>query len=233
MIRTCLLYFLIFGCGSLFAQDAERQKLIDNSALDYLRIAGNQSPLYYGNIQEGHPRTTNHPYLKDAQYAKARLSYCSVIYPEELLRLDLSRDELIIMSPDFRQIVLFPENINFAELHDQYIIYHRRNHLPGSPSSGYYYQLHSGKCKILEKQTAALMVDNQQLYYYNISTKFYLLHNSVYYTIRNQRGLLKALQPYKKELKRFISAHQLQFRNNPEKFLILTVSEYEKLSGSL
>ena len=231
MVRNSWLFFLIFGYGHLFAQDVGRQQLVDNYAVDYLRIAGNQSALFYGNLQEGHPRTMNHPYLKDIQYAKARLSYLRIIYPEVLLRLDLSRNELIIQTPDFRNLVLFPENIDFAEFHGRHIIYFRRDSLPGCPSSGYYTLLHSGKCKVLEKQAAKIMVDNTHQYYYDFSTNFYLYHNGVYYTIRNKSGLLKVLQPYKKELKRFISSHHWQFRNDAEKLISQTVNEYEKLSG--
>jgi len=232
MIRACMLFFLIFGWGCLLAQDAGSQQLVNASTDDYLRVIGSQSVLYYGNLQDGHPRTTNHPYLKDMQYVKARLSYLRNIYPETLLRLDLSRNELVILTPDFHNVVLFPENIDFAELHGYKIVYLRRDSLPGCPSPGYYYLLHSGKCKVLEKQTANFILDNNsQKYYYSLSTKYYLLHNGAYYIIRNKRNLLNVLQPHKKELKRFISTHQLTYRNDAEQFITQTVIEYEKISG--
>jgi len=231
MLRTCLLFFLIFVWGRLLAQDLDRQRLIDNSALEFLQVAGNQSAIYYGRLQEGHPRTKNQPYLKDDQYVKARLSYHRVIYPEAMLRLDLNRDELIILSPDYRHIVLFPENVDFADMHGLRIINFKRDSLPGCPPAGYYYLLHSGKCKVLEKQTAMLMLDNTHQYYFSVDTKFYLYRNGSYTIIRNKRGLLKTLQPYKKELKRFISAHQLLYRRDAAKFITQTVIEYEKLSG--
>jgi len=236
MIRTHLLCFFLFLGGSLLAQDVDLQPIIDSFAIDYLRIADKQSPLYYGKEQEGHPRTINHPYLGSVQFAKARLSYNHVIYPEALLRLDLNRNELMVFSPDNHNIVLFPENVDFAELHDQTIIYFRRDSLPGCPSTGYYILLHSGDCKVLEKQTASL--SRKETYsrtleqHFVFTTNFYLYKDDVYYTIRNKRGLLKVLQPYKKELKRFISYNRLRFRYDPEEFLILTVGEYEKISGS-
>ena len=233
MLRICFLFFLLLGCDFLLAQSAERQQAIDNVALDYLRTIGSQSTLYYGNVPEGHPRALNHPFLKDVQFAKARLSYRQVIYPEELLRLDLSRDELVIQTSDFRNIILIPENIDFAELHGRNIIYFRQDSLSGSPSSGYYFLLHSATNKVLVKQTANIMLDNNRQYFYSFSTKYYLYHNDAYYVIRNQSGLLKALKPYKKELKRFISANKLFFRHDAEKFLSLTIGEYEKISSSL
>ena len=223
----------------MFAQDV-RQQSIDSAAVRYLQNADRQSTLYYGNEQDVLPHTialassthNHHPYMKDMLYTKARLSYNGVIYPEALLRLDLSRDELITISLGFRNIVLFPENVDFVELHGKRIIYFSRDSLPGCPSSGYYFLLHSGKCRVLEKQTAALMFNSSTgETYYVFSTRFYLYKDSVYYSIKNQRGLLKALSPYKKELKRFISANNLLYRENAEEFIPRTVREYENLTG--
>ena len=229
--RICLLC-LAFWSGCLFAQVADRQQLIDRAAVDYMQKAGNQSALFSGSEHEGYsPRISNHPYYKDEQFAKARLSYCGIVYPEALLRLDLNRKQLVTQSPGYRNIVLFPENVDYAEIHGQTIIYLRHDNLPGCPSTDYYILLHSGKCKVLKKQTAALMIKRstqEELYFF--TNWFYLYKDGAYYFIWNRNGLLKLLQPYKKELKRFISAHRLKFHNT-EEFFIRTVSEYEKLSG--
>ena len=235
MVRICLLLCLILYGGQLFAQDVGRRQLIDSSAVRYMRMADKQLALYYGKEAEGHLRALNHPYLKDDQYVKSRLSYCRIIYPEAKLRFDINRDELVILSPDQRSIALFPENVDFAELHGYTIIYFLRDSLPGCPSTGYYMLLHSGKCKVLEKQTAMLMqkdtFSSTFEQHYVFSTYYYLNKDGVYYIIRNKRGLLKLLQPYKKELKRFISSHGWQFRRDADKLIPMTVGEYEKLSG--
>ena len=235
MVRICMLLLMFWSC-SLLAQDVGRQQSLDSAVIRYLQMANKQSVLYYGSDQEGQPRTTNHPYLKDVLYTKARLSYYQVIYPEALLRLDLSRDELVTLSPEFRHIVLFPENVDFVELHGKHIIFHRPDGLPGCPSPGFYILLHSGNCKVMEKNTATLMSENdgnRMKYFFTFATRYYLYKDGMYYTIRNQRGLLKALSPYKKELKRFISANHLTFRQNTDAFLIRTVNEYEKITSSL
>ena len=226
--------YLVFGGNCLLAQDVEQGQSIDNYAVEYLHIAEKQAVLYSGNKQDWHPRALNHPYLNETQYVKARLSYRKIIYPGELLRLDLSRDELVILSPNYYNIVLSPENVDYAELDGQTIIYFRRDSLPGSPSTGYYALLHSDKCKVLKKQTAALKTVASYSFdlEYVQSTNFYLYKDGAYYPIRTKSGFLKVLQPYKKELKRFISANKLSFRNNTGEFLIRTVREYEKLSGS-
>jgi len=231
LVLLFLLYIFFITCGQLYAQGVDYQQKIDDSAIEYLRASGQQAAIYFGSLSEVYPLTTNHPFLIDGKFAKARLSYLGVLYPEVFLRLDLSRDELIIVSPAFREIVLFPENVDFVELHGRHIISFRRDSLPGSPSSGYYCLLHSGKYRILEKQTTALSIEqNSRTQYYSFSTRFYVYKENVYYLIRNQRGLLNVLQPYKKEMKHFISAHHLKFRNNAQEFLVQTVREFEKLS---
>jgi len=209
---------------------------MDSYAIEYLQSAGKDAALYYGYQQLQLPRTTNHPYLNDMLFAKGRLSYNNVLYPEVLLRFDLYRNELITTSPGFRDIVLFPETVGFAELHGQYIIYFRSDSLPGCPSTGYYFRLYSGKCSVLEKRTAVLMTysgsraaQNEQ--YYDFRKSFYLYKDGVYYTIRNKNSLLKVLQPYRKELKQYISSQRLNFRQHPDVFIFLTVSEYDTLSG--
>jgi len=233
IIILCLL-LLAFCSDDLRAQQNRQKQMIDSYAVEYLQTVNNKSPLYSGNIQEAHPRAKNHPYLVEFQYTQARLSYLGTIYPEAMLRLNLNRNELVARSPDMRNIVLFPENVDFAELHGQHIVYFRSDAMPGAPSSGYYALLHSGNCKILKKQNAVLNQSASQTtieFYYLFSTQFYLFKDGVYQTIRNKRGYLNALQPYKKELKRFISANHLNYKKNTDVFLQQTINEFEKLSG--
>ena len=235
MKRFCsILFFSIFFGGFIFAQEVTLQQMLDRSAAAYLKTISEESVLYYGNVQETLPRTTNHSYLEDQQYVKARLSYLGVVYHEAELRLDLMRHELVVLSPLMRHVVLFPENVDFAELHGRRVVFETgASH--GSLSRGYYFLLHSGNCRVLERQSASLnRKDNNANIleeYYIISTRFFLYKDGVYHTIRSKRGLLQVLEPHKKELKRFISANHLSFRKHQGEFIVRSVVEYEKLSG--
>jgi len=95
MIRYYVLT-LFFCCGRLFAQDAVSRQSIDGPVADYLQFE---------------------------TYSHARLSYNKVVYPDASLRMDLFRDELIVKSPENYHIVLFPESVDFVEIHDYHIIY--------------------------------------------------------------------------------------------------------------
>jgi len=233
MIKFFLYAFLLLGFSPLFSQDA-RQQLIDDAAIEYFQNAGNQATIFYGKQQEGIPRTTNHSYLVDEQHVKARLSYHNVIYPEAMLRLDLYRNEMIVQSPELRSFVLFPEHFDYAELHGYHIIYFQRDSLPGCPSTGYYILLHSENYKVFKRQRAILMHDsklNTISNYYTFTTNYFLFKDDEYHTIRNKRGLLNALHPYKKELKQFISSHKWRFKRDADILIAHTIKEYEKLTG--
>jgi len=216
------------------AMKQERRASADSLAVAYMKEAGSFSTLYYGNQYQGYPPAKNHPYLKDVLYAKALLAYQDVVYPEVMMRLDMCRDELIVLTPDFRNVVLAPEKVEYAELHGKHIIYFQTDTLSGSPSAGYYVLLYAGQCRVMEKMSATLIdeaVPGKLQRFFDFTTKYYLYKDGIYHVIKNKKGVLKALQPYKTEMKRTISAHHLNFKKDAETFLILTVSEYERLSG--
>lgn len=228
-----LVIVLLLCVGSLSAQ--ERPIAADSVSIDYLIDASAAATLYYGVEYEGYPQVKNPPYLIKATCSKARLSYRNVLYPEVCLRLDLWKDELTVLSPDSRYIVLFPEDVEFAEILDKHVIYHTKDAFPNSPSTGYYILLHDGACKVLEKQYANIIQRDKTVRTewtvldFNIKTRYYLFKDGVYYAVKNKNTLLNTLYPYKKELKQFISSNRLSFRKNVAELLIRTTGEYERL----
>ena len=235
-IISCL-SVLFFSFCSVSAQETVRFLAVDDAALDYLRTVGSHSTIYQGAEQQWHPRTTNHPYYRDERPVSARLSYNNIVYPDVLIRLDWSRNELIIFSPDNRNLVLFEENVDFAHLHGKHVIYFQRDSLPGSPPTGYYVLLHSQKYKVLKRQTATLTHSNtaQQTknQHFVINTNYFLLHDGIYHNIRSKRALLRIFQPQRKELEKYISSNRLRFRADRETFITQTVREYERLTCNL
>jgi len=233
MDKICLLFFIILSTASVYSQDAGQQRQTDAAALEYMNVAGNQAAIFNAPLHEGNMRASNHPYMIDERFAKARLSYNNVVYPEAMLRYDMFRNELTIQSPELRAFVLFPENVDYAELHGRRIIYFRRDSLPGCPPTGYYVLLHSGDRKVLQRQSASIMHDTRATSmnrYYVFSTHYFLYKDGSYHAIRNKRGLLNALHPYKKELNRFISSNRWRFNRDAETLIVQTIIQYEKIS---
>jgi len=232
-VRINGIVLLLLCFRAVIAQ--EHKQISDNAAIAYLNVSSINSALYYGSIYEGYPRANNHPYLTDILFAQARLSYQQIIYPEVLLKWDLHRDELIVQSPDFRNIVLFPEKVALAELHGKQVIYFRSDSLPGCPPTGYYFLLHSGDCKVMGKTSAKMIekiIPGRIERHFEFKTRYYLFKNGEYHLIRNKKSVINQMLPFAKEIRGFIASNHLNFRKDKELFLIRTVSEYEKLTQS-
>jgi hypothetical protein len=225
MLARAIAVIFVFACGYLLpAQSAE------GFATRYLQTVGKHAVLFHGNLQEERLPTTNHPYLVSRAYAIARLSYRGIVYPEVLLRLDLSRDELIVFS-EGRHIVLSRENLDYANLHHRHIVYINNGYLP----AGLYMVLHSGKTTVLKRQVATLnyrQVSSSRIErHFLFTTTYFLYKDGVYHTIRNRRGLLRLLYPHQRALSRFISTNRLNLRGRTEEMITLTVIAYERLSA--
>ena len=232
MILIAIIAFLL-GIGTLSAQEQHRP--IDSLSIEYLNTASGYATLYYGIEYEGYTYARNHPYMTKAPCSKALLSYRDVLYPEVCLRLDLWKDELCVLSPDSRYYVLFSEDVEYAEFLDKHIIYHKKDTFPNSPSTGYYFLLYDGDCKVLEKKYATLIQKDKvvrtewTVLDFDIKTRYYLFKDGEFHLIKNKNALIKTLYPYKKELKHFISSRRLSFKKNASEMLIQTTGEYEKL----
>ena len=226
-IYLCL---IIFGLQQLYAQD-------DHYAVGYKNAVSNHAALYSGNEQRPFMlRLTNHQYFKKEDYASGRLSYGGVVYHDVLLRWDLYRDELIMLTPAHYHIAFKSEYVDFAEIHGYRVFYLHPDGLAGCPPAGNYILLHSGDNLLVEKVTnqiygKANSFDRFRIeYYFTLSTTFYLQKDDAYYRIKNQKTLLKALDTHRNELKRFIRARNFNYKVDAETMVLEVVKEHEKLS---
>jgi len=142
-------------------------------------------------------------------------------------------DELVIISPTNYNLVLNNEHFDFAEIYGYHIFYFYPDGLKGCPPAGNYILLYSGETLLLEKPTNTLQQkdeNNRIIYYFSLSTNFYLQKNGTYFKIKSRRTLLKSLETHRKELKRFIRANELRYRRDAEKMVLQMVKEYDKLN---
>ena len=232
-IWLCL---MLFGWQTLSAQDSS-VSAIEPYASAYMDVASAHAALFSGNRQQQLVQTLlNHQYFKEQDFVGGRLSYGGIVYPDVSLRWDLYRDELIILSPASYNIVLTSEIIDFAEIYGYHIFYLHPDSLSGCPPAGNYIRLHSGDdYLLLEKLTNTMYRDenvrrNRYVYYFALSSDFYLQKNGTYHKITNRRTLLKTLDTHRKELRRFIRARDLRYKLDAEKMVLETVKEHEKLS---
>ncbi len=221
-----LLLFLL--CWRAYAQEIVQSPLVEKYATSYMNLARSQAAIFNGDEQKKYPRTPNDPYLKSQEYTMGRLSYNGVLYPDVRLRLDLCRDELVALSPNYQDIVLSSEKIDFAELHNYRILYLSPGQLPDCPFSGFYILLYSGSCMVMEKRSFSLELREGQSTFIP-SVKYYIYKDDTYLRVRNKRSLLKALGDYRRELAQYIRHSNLRFRSDAEKMIVEVMKEYERL----
>lgn len=226
---------IIFGGeGRLSAQSTMLEKRMEPQIARYLDTVAGQAVLFYGKEEEPYAVVaSNHPYFREAYYVRGRLSYRGVMYPDVPLRVDLYRDELLVLSPAARHVRLTSTEIDFAELHDRRIVYLPKDTLSKSLSPGLYFLLYDGDCRVFEKRTATLQ---QRTYmqtmepYFAFSSVYYIRKESIYHRIKSRNALLKILGAHRKELELHIRVNQLDFRKDAGKMIVSTVETFEKLS---
>ena len=86
---------------------------------DYVSSAAGQSVIYHGKEQLKYPTSIrNHPYLKSEKYVSGDLSFEGILYKGVKMRLDLYKNELLLLSPDNRYNIVLPsDRVDYAEFH--------------------------------------------------------------------------------------------------------------------
>ena len=86
---------------------------------DYVSSAAGQSVIYHGKEQLKYSTSIkNHPYLKSEKYVPGDLSFEGILYKGVKMRLDLYRNELLLLSPDNRYNIVLPsDRVDYAEFH--------------------------------------------------------------------------------------------------------------------
>ena len=229
-----LLYIIVINSQQLLAQDSLHFGT-DYYVSGYMKAVSEYASLYSGNCQQSLEfRVIDHQYFKEQHYVIGKLFYNGILYPDVLLRWDLYRDELIVLSPAGSNIVLINENTGFAEIHGYHIFYHHPDGSTGCPSAGYYLLLHSGKYRLLEKisysPNVAKIEGKRLTYTFLVSSFFYLQKDEVYHKINSQRKLLKTLGTHRKEMKSLIQSNGYKYKRNAEEMALELVKEHEKLS---
>ena len=249
--------FLAFVCaawgGMLFAQPppgARSESQLEAYSEYYRDSADNEAALFSGKVQQPVARRTESLYLRqrgvvvrDAwgnaaypepvlpleSYSEGTLLYDGILYKGVQLRLDLHRDELVVLAPSrINGIILESERVGYADLRGYRNIHIR----PGNPKynlpGGYYQILYSGGIEVLKKET--FQYHTSENAFVNRVVRYYIEKEGVYHRVDARKGpVLRLLKEHRVELKRFIRQAGIVFRNDPEKAVETVAAEYDAL----
>lgn len=103
---------------------------------DYVSSAAGQAVIYHGKEQLKYPTSIrNHPYLKSEKYVPGDLSFEGILYKDVKMRLDLYKNELLLLSPDNRYNIVLPsDRVDYAEFHGYDIFYRYPDERSGNPA---------------------------------------------------------------------------------------------------
>lgn len=221
-----LLCVIVLAVNTVKAQDA---------AADYASFASGQAVIFHGKEQLKYsPSIKNHPYLKSDKYVPGNLSFEGILYEGVKMRLDLYKNELLLLSPDERYNIVLPsDRVDFAHFHGYHIFYHDPEGKENSLPEGYYLRLHDGRCTVLEKPSCAFSKQIKGLEVeesFDQSVKYYIQKEGAYYPVGSKGSVLKVFKERKKELARYIKQEKLDFRHAREEAIVAVAREYERLN---
>ncbi len=204
------------------------------AVVDYLQQAGMHAEIYNGEreIFYSSSQYENLPYYMSPDFTEATVFFKKKYYPNQKVRLDLFKEQLVILSPEKQYgIILNPQHVEKVQMYNKTIVW------LDSPKSklaaGYYMQLTEGeKIQLLSKEiySSTHRIENSVvIYYFDRKVQYYLAYNNRYYAVKNKNTFSKLFPQYKKQINRFVYENRLNFKRNKEESLTSLARYCEEL----
>lgn len=220
-------------CGLLLVNFIAGLAQNDKVVQEYLKQAKDHSVIYNGELETVYTsiQYENTPYYVSDEFVPGHIYYKKNSYPNQRVRLDLYKDQLIVLTPENNySVVVKSDKVKKVILHNKTFIYHTPPPKSGM-KTGYYSLLHDGdNLKLLGRETFLLNQPSDRVTYdFFSSTKYYIFYNGEYHQVKNKRSFTKLFPAYKKQINKFVSEQSLDFRQHPEKSLVVLSKYCEEL----
>lgn len=250
-IIVLIVFFIPINLSAQNEVQDNKSELLNKSIEAYYNFAGANATVYNGKDQTRLPRNETGRYLLEKgksrfdsygfeidgnqsildTYALGELQYNGSKYPNTHLRLDLYKDELVILSPNkSHHIVLDPRKVEYALFNKYKTIYVGSEELKSKNlPKGYYQELYGNeKHSVLKKESFGY--DKRNYNFTNHNYKYYLIKDGICYRIKNKNSFVNLFKSHKKALNHYAKSRKLDFRNKMEDALVELVKEYETLT---
>ena len=207
------LYLTVICYSPVQAQDDP----VDN----YLQRVGYYADIYNGRLEVIYNRLyyENLPYYMNADYTEASIIYRNNYYPNQKARLDLYKEQLIVLAPEKQYgIILDSPNVSKVYMYNKTFVWL----VPPKESglkNGYYIQLLAGNQLQLFCKENYLVQPKDATYCFYPKTQHYLLCNQRFYSVKNKTSFFKIVPQYKKQINKFSRDSKLDFKHNKDKSL--------------
>ena len=236
-MKVKLIIFVLFLYGGmLWAQEKGAANSPSDIVIEnYLTEAKAYAVLYTGKTEMPYNnRFTNHPYFETDRYVSGTLCYNRLVYRDVMMRIDLYRDELTVVSPYIPyRIVLNIEKFDYAVLNGSTII---KSNDEKELQRKFLVLLHSGTYPVVRKHQLSIREEistSERLStrYFQIKHQYEVYVDGKPYPVKNKNSIVKLFADRKKELNEYAKLHKLNFKKQTELSIIALVNHYENLTS--
>jgi hypothetical protein len=246
-VLTSLLPLFQAGAQTHNRDQNQREEILLYSE-EYLRAANGNAALFSGPIQANMPGSIESMYLRQRgtverdshgdeifpqsvtpieSYDLGDILYDGVLYSGVKMRLDLYRDELVVVPSEimFMGTILNPERVGYADLRGYRIVTSPSADLPGV----YYLQLYDGTHQVLKKEKFEFT--KNQARFTGRLLRYYIEKDGLFHRVGKRKGLiLKVFKDRRDEVRSFMRTHRTDLRRDTEGAIVEIVKEYERLT---
>lgn len=218
---------------SVFIQSAKNQAI-----RLYERAIYRQEHVYEGNEYIPHDhRIKIHPFYPVDTLQRGTIAYNGTDYHNVPMLYDIVRDELSIQPPEGGYRIRLHTNKVSAFSMGPYRFVKILGDSALGVRTGFYQLLHNGAVKVLVQRVKTIHEDISSGTYkadYIPQDRFFILKDGVYHSVKTKGSVLNVFADKSKELKKFIRANQLKFKDlQREETISRVTQQYEELTHQL
>ena len=206
----------------------------DSPVINYLKQASDFAEIYNGRIEPVYHSLIyeNFPYYNNSDFTDATIIFRDNYYPNQKVRLDLYKEQLIILPQEKRHgIILSSQNVNKVLIYNRTFVVLNPQKDYGI-KKGYYIQLFEGKKIQLYRKEYFSIRQKQNYESFDLNINHYLFFNDRYYSVKNKGSLSKIFPQYKKQINQYVKNNKLKFGKNAESGLSSLAAYCEELINS-
>lgn len=201
-----------------------------NNAINaYTQAISVQSHLFNGTEYKEHIFSDEeYPFLHE-DVMTGSVKYAGEVYTNIPMWYDLELDQAITAYPHGNKVQLLRDKVEYFKIDGHTFVYLDNKKV----TTGFYDLLYDGKMKFYVRKVKVPLLkvssnggDPRRVF--ELRTKYFLLKNGVFHTVKSKRSVMAFMKDKKKELKRALRGKNFAFNRDREAAITFLLSEYER-----
>ena len=194
-----------------------------------------QSRLYNGIEHQGYSfKIKGHAYFLQKELSIGTILYDELEFANVPMTYDLLKDQVIVQhSNSFSKVGLVSQKVKEFTLLNHHYIRITVDSTSNTPlTTGFYDEVYKGNLNVLIKRTKWIeetVKDELEREFISLDL-FFIQKGSVYYPVRNYKGLITVLKDRWKEVKQYLRKNKIKYRKGAENAIVKAVVYYDLLN---